>query len=228
MSQLKPLNKWDKYWMLTILWESKFDGKWKGRGRIVEKCKCDCWNITWVRRDYIKNWRTKSCWCLRIDKLIERSTTHWDSRESWWHPLYTIYSWIKERCECPTNSRYMYYWWRWIKCLWNSYEDFKNDMYESYVEHCNIYWRDNTSIDRIDNDWDYCKDNCKRSTKKEQCNNRRSNVKANIDWETMSLKEIYDKYSPVVWYATFYYRYRHWRDIDKALRTESQMVKDLD
>ena len=47
-------------------------------------------------------------------------------------------------------------------------------MYESYLEHCNQYWERQTTIDRIDVDWDYCKENCKRSTFDEQNHNKRN------------------------------------------------------
>lgn len=56
-------------------------------------------------------------------------------------------------------------------------------MYQSYIEHCEIHGKQNTSIDRIDNDGDYSKDNCCWSTKKEQVCNRRNNVLVDLWWE---------------------------------------------
>jgi hypothetical protein len=46
-------------------------------------------------------------------------------------------------------------------------------MYESYIKHCEEFWKRQTTIDRIDVNWDYCKENCKRSTYLEQNRNRR-------------------------------------------------------
>lgn len=70
---------------------------------------------------------------------------------------------------CNRNwPRYHRYKWRWIKCLRKTFEEFRDDMYASYLEHVEKYWENNTSIDRIENDWNYCKENCKRSTRKEQ------------------------------------------------------------
>lgn len=52
-------------------------------------------------------------------------------------------------------------------------------MWKSYESHVKEFWEKNTTIDRIDTDWDYCKDNCRRATMKEQQNNRRNNLISN-------------------------------------------------
>jgi hypothetical protein len=46
-------------------------------------------------------------------------------------------------------------------------------MYESYLNHVEQYWEKETTIDRIDVNYHYCKENCKRSTRKEQRQNQR-------------------------------------------------------
>lgn len=45
-------------------------------------------------------------------------------------------------------------------------------MWESYEAHVKEYWEKDTTIDRIDVNWDYCKDNCRWATYKEQFENR--------------------------------------------------------
>lgn len=90
---------------------------------------------------------------------------------------------IHQRCNNPKNKNYVNYWWRWVKCEWLQFEDFKKDMYASFVEHNKIHWWIDTSINRIDNNWNYCKANCNWITFKEQQNNRRSNYV--VEWKTI-------------------------------------------
>lgn len=97
---------------------------------------------------------------------------HWLSKTK----IYYIWQWIKNRCNNKKVKAYKDYGWRWIKCEWYSFEDFYSDMWDSYKE-----W---LSIERINNDWSYCKENCKWIEKKLQNNNTRVIIK--IKWKTLS------------------------------------------
>lgn len=81
--------------------------------------------------------------------------------------LRNIFRWMKSRCNYKKNKCYSYYWWRWIKCLRETFDDFYKDMAPSYIEHYEKFWEKDTQIDRINNDGDYCKENCRRVTCKE-------------------------------------------------------------
>lgn len=90
--------------------------------------------------------------------------------------FYRCYYNIRTRCEKEKSKNFKNYWWRWIKNEWHSFEQFKNDMYESYLKHCEEFWAKETTIERINVDLNYNKINCRWATIKEQAINRRNNA----------------------------------------------------
>jgi len=160
------IKEWDRFDKLVILYEETPKViTWIKRRRFV--CKCDCWNITVKSLTALRTKSYKSCWCWRFK--------HW----MFWTRFYDIWGHIVYRCNNSNSKWYKNYWWRWIKCLWNSFEEFRDDMYESYLEHSKKYWENNTTIERIDVNWNYCKENCKWATKQEQSRNKRETVRYN-------------------------------------------------
>lgn len=202
---------WKKFWRLLIVWE------WIHKPRIKDwvrywtrycvKCVCECGNEWNYQLELLRSWHTKSCWCLHIDKI----KTHWFVK----HRLYNIYLWINSRCNYKNNGSYNRYWLRWIKNLRNSFEEFKEDMYESYIKHVEEYWEGNTSIDRIDNNGNYCKENCKWSTRKEQQNNMSSNKFIYYKWEKYTISVFSEKFWVVKRVVRYYLSI--WKDIEWIL-----------
>lgn len=80
-----------------------------------------------------------------------------------------IYYWVKQRCQDRNCRIYKYYWWRGIVCGRNNFQDFYNDMRESFIKQWNEiwFWRAECQLDRINNDWNYCKENCRWVTAKQ-------------------------------------------------------------
>lgn len=150
------------------------------------------------------------------EKTLVKENMMWESHTRFW----VIYRNMKKRCNDPNSTYYYLYWWKWIRCMWNSYDSFKKDMYESYVEHCEKYWDKNTSIDRIDSNWYYCKENCRWATVIEQWRNTCRNHRYKWKWWEYTLKEIYEMENVNIAYKTFAWRvYDRWWTIEKAIKT---------
>lgn len=103
--------------------------------------------------------------------------------------FYQIWWSIKQRCLYKWHNRFPSYWGRWITVCdeWMNFEWFSQDMFDSYNEHCEQFWESNTSIDRYDTNWNYCKENCRWATPDIQQNNRRNNHQITYQWETLSI-----------------------------------------
>lgn len=131
----------------------------------VWNCICDCGtkkqiNGTSLRKGYIK-----SCGCLRDEVAKVFHKTHGMVKTN---PYYT-WAGMKHRCNKETSNKWKSYGGRGITYdpKWETFEGFLEDMGES--------WQEGLSIDRIDVNGNYCKENCKWSTRKEQMNNKTDN-----------------------------------------------------
>lgn len=83
------------------------------------------------------------------------------------HPLYGVWKGMKQRCYNPKASRFEKYGGRGIKVCkqWKDcFVNFYNDMVEGYSK--------GLQLDRIDNDGNYCKENCRWVAPSENVKNR--------------------------------------------------------
>lgn len=206
ITMVYKLEKGQRFWRLTLMGECKHQ-PWG----IIERCLCDCGNEKRVKHSCLIRWAIMSCWCLLKDTAREKQkkncTKHWLWK--WKNRFSRIYQWMRRRCKNHNDKAYPQYWGRGIKISWNSIEEFYNDMYSSYKEHCDRFWEKNTTIDRIDIDGDYCKENCRWATAEEQNNNRRDNSYVEIDGVRYNTHEYAKKFN--VKYDTAKYRMREYR-----------------
>lgn len=96
---------------------------------------------------------------------------------------------LQRRCNSPRNNRYYCYGGRGIKCEWVNFKQFFEDMYPSYLDHCEKFGVDNTQIDRINNDGNYCKENCRWATRIEQIRGQSGTILVDFNGFKISLRE---------------------------------------
>jgi len=132
------------------------------RGRKYWACQCDCGNTTTVQGSSLKSGLTASCGCSKGSSTHSLSGTK----------MYKVWSAMKNRVLNKNNHDYAAYGGRGISCSedWLTFENFLRDMGSEYAE--------NLSLERIDVNGNYCKENCKwipageqQYNKTMQCNN---------------------------------------------------------
>lgn len=106
-----------------------------------------------------------------------------------------IYYSMRSRCNSPKHRAYKWYGARGIKCLWNSYYEFHEDMHSSYKKHKKKNGEKNTTLERVDNNGNYCKENCRWATWEEQANNKSDTVFIIIRNKKMTIKEVSKKFN---------------------------------
>ena len=154
------------------------------------KCKCDCGNFKDVPTKYLTSGTTQSCGCLNkiksenakkaAKKSAEVCTTHGLSNTR----IYSIWKNMIYRCENSKAAEFKLYGGRGIKVCeeWHDIRKFQEwAMINGYKE--------GLEIDRVDVDGNYEPLNCRWATRKQQNNNKRNNVKAEINGEIHTLAE---------------------------------------
>lgn len=160
------------------------------RGDTRWRCLCDCGKETIVNRSPLISGATKSCGCGML-KALENgrrsSKTHGMSDTR----LYRIWCGMKKRTAENADTRHKRdYYDRGIRMC----EEWKNSFESFYKWAMSSGYEDGLSIDRIDNNGNYCPENCRWATTKQQSNNRRTNRRYQYNGEDLTISELAEKY----------------------------------
>lgn len=157
---------------------------YKGHHHAYVECRCVCGVVKIVGADHLRIGRIASCGCLRLDHPNRTVHGH-ASSSSANKSAYQSWKSMSKRCNNPNDSRYKHYGGRGIKVCerWrgkNGFVNFLEDMGES---------ESGMSLERIDNNVDYCPSNCKWIPRADQSKNRRHNWKVVVGKEVITARE---------------------------------------
>lgn len=165
-------------------------GKRFGRLLVLEKVSkktwrslCDCGGEAVSSRQSLCEGKTKSCGCLNKEINRNRVLTHGLSKTG----IYKVWCAMIQRCLNKNNKQFLDYGGRGIKVSdsWRSFENFLADMGTP---------KTGMTIERIDNNLGYSKENCKWVSRAEQQRNRRVNRLATINGQTLCITDWAEKY----------------------------------
>lgn len=154
-------------------------------GKSTWLCRCDCGNEKIIIGYSLKNRNTRSCGCIKKEG---NNLKHGYNRIGKKSRTYTIWQLMKTRCKNKNNKNYKDYGSRGIKVCdrWLKFENFLKDMGKCPSGH---------SIDRINNNDGYYKENCKWSIAKEQARNKRNNRLITYNNKIQCLSALAEEYN---------------------------------
>lgn len=158
---------------LTVL--SVHRSKDKG---IQAKCRCKCGKrVTVLFRKLIVGEKV-SCGCAQIEFVTNLNKTHGLTKTK----EHSIWNGMIQRCTNAKRHSFKHYGGRGIGVCdrWMRFENFLEDM-----GNCPT----GKTLGRIDNNSGYSPDNCRWETKREQCNNTRTNKRISYEGETLTIAQ---------------------------------------
>lgn len=179
-----PLQTGQKFGRLTVVslhHIRKHINKRQLQNKEYYLCKCECGNTAVVEKFNLGRC-TNSCGCFDLEN--KKKHGHYGTR------IYKTWSGIKNRCLNKKNKQYKNYGGRGITIC----EEWKNDFMSFYNWAIQNGYKDNLTIDRIENNGNYEPSNCRFISNSAQQRNRRNNRIIEYNGEKNCMVEWADKF----------------------------------
>lgn len=175
----------NKYNRLTIIRVAENHITSGGNSKRRITCKCDCG----ITKDYdaqsVLHNITKSCGCYSRENASKRMKTFTKTHGYYGIPEYNVWRSMKKRCFLKTHKSYKDYGNRGITVC----DEWIND-FGKFLEDVGFRPNKSMSLDRINNNNGYSKENCRWATTKQQMQNQRSTIFAEYNNKKECLSEL--------------------------------------
>ena len=168
-------------------------------------CTCSCGNSVEVVTGNLTMGHTKSCGCLKAEIIRSVRVTHGKSNSK----AYRCWRKMKNRCMDSSDPAFCNYGGRGItvSASWLKFDNFYSDMGDP---------PEGTSIERVDNDLGYSKENVVWASRIEQSRNKRNTLKVVVEGKIMPVSKVAEVTG--IPYKTLYARLKVLnKTIDEAL-----------
>ena len=161
---------------LTVLYRAENTPQ----GKAQWMCRCICGKTTIIPSKSLrsKTHPVKSCGCMRKTLIGTATRKHGLSH----HPAWGVWHSMKQRCCDPKHHAFHNYGGRGITVCERWMESF-----EAFWADMGPTWQKGLDLDRIDNNCGYSPENCRWTTRRENCLNRRSTRFIKTKWWELPL-----------------------------------------
>ena len=123
--------------------------------QVVWECECECGRVVFAQGNTLRDGRTRSCGCLKRERMVETHTTHGHSPSNGeFSPTYRCWDGMVSRTTNPNHGHWKYYGGKGVRTCerWRKFQNFLADMGEKPGKDYHIH--------RLNSDGNYEKSNC--------------------------------------------------------------------